>query len=342
MIPASGSREGSRMFDVRRREFITLLGGAAAWPLAARAQQGERMRRIGVLMGLPGNDPGGRAEFAALKQGLQDLGWMDGRNLEIKDRWPGGESDRVQAAVKELVELPCEVIVARSTPVVAAVLKETRTIPIVFAVVVDPIGSGFVQSFARPGGNVTGFQNYEFTMVGKWLQLLQEIAPHVRRIAYLHNPTTAPAGFLRALETVPPSISVELVAAPVQSSAEIDATLTKLAREPGAGLMVVPDIWLAANREQIVGLAAKHALPAVYGSRLDSTGLGLMSYGPITPDLFRRAAGYVDRILKGEKPTDLPVQAPIKYELVINLKTAKALGLEVPPTLLARADEVIE
>src|SRR5947208_1608498 len=198
-------------FDqLKRREFITLLGGAAAWPLAAHAQQGERMRRIGVVMGLPASDPGGRSEFAALKQGLEDLGWIDGRNLEIKARW-GGEPDRVQASAKELVGLPCEVIIARSTPVTATVLKETRTIPIVFVIVVDPVGSGFVQSFARPGGNVTGFQNYEFTMVGKWLQMLEEIAPHVRRNAYIYNPTTAPPGFLRALDTVAPSVSVQLV-----------------------------------------------------------------------------------------------------------------------------------
>jgi putative tryptophan/tyrosine transport system substrate-binding protein len=332
-----------RLKRLQRREFITLLGGAAAaWPLAARAQQSERVRRIGVLMGLPANDSGGRSEVAALKQGLEELGWIDGRNLEIRYSWPGGGADLIQAAAKELVGLPCDVIVARSTPVTAAVLKETRTIPIVFVVVVDPVGSGFVQSFARPGGNVTGFQNYEFTMVGKWLQLLQEIAPRMRSIAYLHNPTTAPSGFLLALKRVAPSIAVQLVSAPVQSSAEIDATFAELARESGAGLLMVPDIWLAANREQIVGLAAKHGLPAIYGSRLDSTGLGLMSYGPVTPDLFRRAAGYVDRILKGEKPADLPVQAPVKYELVINLKTAKALGLDVPATLLARADEVIE
>jgi len=324
---------------LKRRELILAVGGAAiAWPLAARAQQGERMRRIGVVMGLPASDPGGRSEFAALKQGLEDLGWIDGRNFEIKARW-GGEPDRVQASAKELVGLPCEVIIARSTPVTAAVLKETRTIPVVFAIVVDPVGSGFVQSVARPGGNVTGFQNYEFTMVGKWLQMLEEIAPHVRRNAYIYNPTTAPPGFLRALDTVAPSVSVQLVATPVQSSAEIDVAFAELVRERGAGLMMVPDIFNTANHTQIIALAAKHGLPAMYPHRFNDA---LVTYGPDTPDLFRRAASYVDRILRGEKTGELPVQAPIKYELIINLKVAKALGLEVPPTLLARADEVIE
>jgi putative ABC transport system substrate-binding protein len=224
----------------------------------------------------------------------------------------------------------------------AALLKETRTIPIVFTVVVDPIGSGFVQSFARPGGNVTGFQNYEFTMAGKWPETLTELAPSVRRIAYLYNPATAPSGFLRVLESLAPSISVKLVAAPVQTSAEIDAVLAELAREPGGGLMTVPDIFLVAKSAQIIELAAKYSLPAIYTTNLWATSGGLASYGPDTPDLFRRAAGYVDRILKGERPADLPVQAPIKYELIINLKTAKALGLTVPDKLLAIADEVIE
>jgi putative tryptophan/tyrosine transport system substrate-binding protein len=334
---------------MRRREFITVLGGAAvAWPLGARAQQRERMRRIGVLMGLGADEPGGQSEAAALKQGLKELGWTEARNLEIKYSWLGDApdriqyTDRIQYLAKELVGLQCEVIVARSTPVVAALLTETHTIPIVFTIVVDPVGSGFVQSFARPGGNVTGFQNYEFAMVGKWVQLLMEMAPHVRRVAFVYNPTTTPAAFLRWLETVAPSISVQLIAAPVHDSAEIDTALAALAREPGGGLMVVPDIFTVANRVQIIGLAAKHSLPAVYPSRLWTTNNGLMSYGPDTPDLFRRAAGYVDRILKGEKPADLPVQAPTKYELLLNLKIAKALGLVVPPTLLARADQVIE
>ena len=325
-----------------RREFIALLGGIAAWPIASRAQQVDRVRRVCVMMGLAAADPGGQAEAGAFKQGLQELGWIDGRNLEIKYSWSGGEPDRIQTSAKELVGLQCDVIVARSTPVVAALLKETRTVPIVFAVLVDPVGSGFVASLARPGGNVTGFQNYEFTMMGKWLQMLMEIAPNVERVAFIHNPATVPSGFLHSLETIGPSIPVRLIAAPVHGPAEIDTAFTTLAREPGGGMMVLPDIFMLAYRAQIVGLAAKYSLPAVYTSRFWSTSGGLISYGPDTPDLFRRAASYVDRILKGEKPADLPVQQATKYELVINLKTAKALSLTVPPSLLARADQVIE
>jgi putative ABC transport system substrate-binding protein len=328
---------------VRRREFITLLGGAAAaWPLVTRAQQPNRMRRIGVLMGLPASDPGGQSEVAALKKGLQELGWSEGRNLQVEYNWSGSEPDRIQASAKALVELKCEVIVARSTPVVAALLKETHTIPIVFTVVVDPVGSGFVVSLARPGGNVTGFQNYEFTMVGKWLQMLKQVAPHVSRVAMIYNPETAPYEFVRSLEAIAPSLSIQTVQVPAQNSTEIDIAIDKFAREPSGGIIVVPDIFTLVNRFQIIGLAAKHRLPAVYPSALHTKSNGLMSYGPDTPDLFRRAASYVDRILKGEKSADLPVQQPTKYELIINLKTAKALGLTIPPTLLALADEVIE
>jgi putative ABC transport system substrate-binding protein len=327
---------------MRRREFIALLGGIATWPAASRAQQVGHVRRVCVLMGLAASDPQGQVEAAAFKQGLQELGWTEGHNLESKYSWSGGEPDRLQTSAKELIGLQCQVIVARSTPVVAALLKETHTVPIVFTVVVDPIGSGFVASLARPGGNVTGFQNYEFTMVGKWLQMLTEIAPNVERVAFIHNPTTVPSGFLHSLKTIGPSIPLQLIAAPVHDPDEIDAAITTLAREPGGGMMVLPDIFVLAYRAQIVGLAAKYNLPAVYVSRFWSTNGGLISYGPDTPDLFRRAASYVDRILKGEKPADLPVQQPTKYELVINLKTAKALGLSVPPSLLARADEVIE
>src|SRR5712691_751975 len=307
---------------MRRREFIALLGGAAAWPPTSRAQQVDRVRRICVLMGLAAGDPAGQAEAAAFKQGLQDLGRIEGRNLEITYSWSSGVPDRLQTSAKELVALQCEVIVARSTPVVAALLKETRTVPIVFAVVVDPVGSGFVASLARPEGNVTGFQNYEFTMVGKWLQMITEIAPNVERVAFIHNPTTIPLGFLHSLKTIGPSIPLRLIAAPVHDPAEIDAAITTLAREPGGGRMLLPDISTLAYRAQIVGLAAKYSLPTVYTGRFWSTSGGLISYGPDTPDLFRRAASYVDRILKGEKPADLPVQQPTKYELVINLKTA--------------------
>jgi putative ABC transport system substrate-binding protein len=326
---------------MKRREFITLIGSAAALPLAARAQQPAQMRRIGVLMGLDPKDPEVQSGVTAFKQGLQELGWTDGRNLEIKYSWTGGAPDRVQSSAKELVERQCEVIVARSSLMVAALLKETQTIPIVFVVVLDPVGSGFIQSFARPGGNVTGFQSYEFTMVGKWAQILKEIAPQVQRVAFVYNPTTVPPGFLRAMETLVPPNSVQIVQAPVRDPAEIDAALAALAREPGGGFVVLPDGFMIANRTQVIELAAQHRLPAVYTSNLWTTSHGLISYGPNTSHLFFGAAAYVDRILKGEKPGDLPVQAP-KYELVINLKTAKALGLDVPWILQQRADDLIE
>jgi putative ABC transport system substrate-binding protein len=330
---------------VRRREFITLLGSStAAWPLAARAQQPERVRRICVLMGLSANNTGGQSEAAALKRGLQELGWTEARKLEVKYSWSGVELDRIQSSAKELVGLQCDVIVARGAPVLAALLRETHTIPIVFTVVTDPVRSGFVQSYARPGGNVTGFPGFEFAMIGKYVQMLTEIAPQVRRVAYIYNPKTLLPEFLHSLEAAAPSIPVQLFPAPVHDPAEIDATLAALAREPGAGFVVLPDIFLVDNRLQIIALAAKNSLPAIYPSALWTRNAndGLISYGPDTPDLFYRAASYVDRILKGEKPANLPVQAPTKYTLVINLKTAKTLGLTIPLPLLGRADEVIE
>jgi putative tryptophan/tyrosine transport system substrate-binding protein len=327
-------------FDqLKRREFITLIVGTAAWPFAARAQQPERIRRVGVLIALEVNDPEGASELKALKQAFQELGWVDGRNLQLEVRWTGGDPSRIQASAKELVALPCEVIVARSTPVVAALIKETRTIPIVFSYVVDPIASGFVQSFPRPGGNVTGFQTYEFTLAPKWLQLLMEVVPSIRRVGLIHNPATAPPGFLHALEGLSPSPSVQLVRAPVHNAADIDAAIAELAREPGGGLMIMPDTFNDANHEQIVALAAKYGLPAVYTHRFDD---GLICYGPDLSDVLRRTAPYVDRILRGEKPGELPVQAPTKYELTINLKIAEALGLRIPPNLLAIADNVLQ
>jgi putative tryptophan/tyrosine transport system substrate-binding protein len=328
---------------MRRRDFIKVItGSAVAWPLAARAQQSERIRRIGVLMGLDPDDAGGHAEVAALKRGLQERGWIEFRNLEFKYGWSGGAPDSIRSSARELVGSRCDVLVARSTPAMSALLQETRTIPIVFTAVVDPVGSGFVQSFARPGGNVTGFQNYEFTMVGKWPQLLREIAPQVERIGFIYNPTTIPSGFLRNLEASAPSFSVQTVHLPIHDAPEIEPSIAALAREPGAGLAVLPDLFMVANRAQVIASTAKHALPAVYTTSLWTKSDGLISYGPDTPDSFYRAASYVDRILKGEKPADLPVQAPTKYELIINLKTAKALGLTVPASLLDRADEVIE
>ena len=327
---------------MRRREFIELLGSVAiVWPLAARAQQPEYVRRIGVLMGLDADDTGGKSEAAALKRGLQERGWIEARNLEVKYGWSGSTPDLIQSSAKELVGSKCEVIVARSTPVAAALLKETHAIPIVFTVVSDPIASGFVQSFARPGGNVTGFQSFEFTMVSKWAQILEEIAPRVRRITFIYNPTTTPPGFLRSLE-IAPSSSVQLVKAPVHDAGEIDAAIAALAREPGAGLAVLPDTFMVDNRAKVIALAAKYRLPTMYEhDDFVRTG-GLIAYGPNIPDLFRRAAVYVDRILKGAKPGDLPVEQPTRFTLIINVKTANALGLTLPPTLLARADEVIE
>ena len=288
---------------------------------------------------LDANEPEGRSEIASLKQGLQEWGWIEGRNLQIEYRWPGSEPDRIKAAVTELVGLHCEVIVARSTPVMAALAKQTRTIPIVFSYVADPIGSGFIESFARPGGNVTGFQTYEFTLVGKWLDLLSMLAPTLRRVGYIYNPVTAPGGFVRMLDAFVPSIPVQLVALPAHAPAEIDTAIVTLSGEPGAGLMVVPDISNDANHAQIVALAGQHNLPAIYARRFDDA---LITYGPDLPDLFRRAASYVDRILRGEKPGELPVQAPTKYELIINRTVAKSLGLSVPASLLVAADQVID
>lgn len=324
---------------MRRREFIALASGAAAWwPNAARAQS-ERVRRIGVVTTLDANEPEGRSEIASLKQGLQELGWIEGRTLQIEYRWPGSEPDRIKAAVTELVGLHCEVIVARSTPVMTALVRETHTIPIVFSYVADPIGSGFIQSFARPGGNVTGFQTYEFTLVGKWLDLLSMLAPSIRRVGYIYNPVTAPGGFVHMLDEFAPSIPVQLTAVPAHTPAEIDTAIVALTRESGAGLMVVPDISNDANHAQIATLAGQHDLPAIYARRFEDA---LITYGPDLPDLFRRAASYVDRILRGEKPGELPVQAPTKYELIINRKVAKSLGLSVPASLLVAADQVID
>jgi putative tryptophan/tyrosine transport system substrate-binding protein len=323
---------------MRRRDFI-LNGAAAATGLFAAQAQSEEVRRIGVLMGMDAADPAGQAEVKAFEQGLQELGWIEGRNLHVEYSWAGDEPGRFQASAKELVASKCEVIVARTTPVVAALLKETRVTPIVFTYVFDPVGSGFVRNFARPGGNVTGFQTFEPTIVGKWLQLLLEMAPSVRRIGFVYNPSTVPPALLRAFETFAPSAQAPLVATPVREAAEIDTVLAELARRPGGGLIMVADNFIDANHAQIIALAAKYRLPAIYPHRFDEA---LITYGPDLTDLLRRAASYVDRILRGEKPGQLPVQAPTKYELVINLKTAKALGLDVPANLQQLADEVIE
>jgi putative tryptophan/tyrosine transport system substrate-binding protein len=332
-------------FDqLKRREFIMLLGGAAAsWPLAASAQQEGRVRRIGVLLSFSADDPEALASVGAFLQGLQQLGWTDGRNVRIDYRMTAGDADRSRRYAAELVALAPDVILAMGISTVGPLLQANRTVPIVFANVIDPVGAGFVASMARPGGNTTGFTNYEYGMSAKWLELLKQIAPRVTRVAVMRDPTlTSGTAMLAAIQAVAPSFGVELSPVDVRDAGEIERAVTAFARGSNDGLIVVPNPTANFQRELIVTLAAKHRLPAVYPYRYYITSGGLISYGPDPIDQFRLAAGYVDRILKGEKPADLPVQAPTKYELVINLKTAKALGLTVADTLLARADEVIE
>ena len=328
-----------------RRTFITLLGGAAAWPLAARAQQPGRMRRIGVLMGYPENDAEGQAYVAAFEEKLQQVGWTVGRNVQIDTRWsPPGDVEALQRFAKELVALQPDLILSHSTPTTATLLQQTRSIPIIFAFVSDPLGSGFVASFPRPGGNSTGFIVMEPGMASKWLELLKEIAPRVARVAFLFNPTTAPYAeyYLKPFKTAAPSFAVEAVTAPVHDKSELTTLITTLAHEPNGGIIVMPDSFMDAHRAEIISLAARNGLPAVYPFQYWAEGGGLLSYGTEQIDNFRRAAGYVDRILRGEKPADLPVQAPVKYVLTINAQTARMLGLTVPDKLLAVADEVIE
>jgi putative ABC transport system substrate-binding protein len=329
---------------MKRREFITLLGGApAAWPLAARAQQPERARRIGLLVGVA-DDREGEARVTALKQGLQELGWTDGRNMQIETRFGGADAGRIRAHAAELVALAPDVILGHTSPVLRALRQATSSIPIIFVSVNDPVEQGFVSSLAHPGGNITGFALVDFQMVGKWLEMLKEAAPSVTRAAVMFSPDTSPHYYvyLRAFEAMPRSVAVEVTAAPVRDTAEVEETIAKLGREPGGGLIVAADAFNFVHYQLFIRLAQKHRLPAVYYLRTSVAQGALMSYGPDVYDLFRRSASYVDRILKGAKPADLPVQQPTKYELAINLKTARALGLEVPPALLALADEVIE
>jgi ABC-type uncharacterized transport system substrate-binding protein len=327
---------------VKRRDFITLLGGAAAaWPLAARAQT-KQMRRVGVLMGFVASDPEAQSRVVAFENGLRELGWVKGRNLSIEYRWAGDGNVRDHAA--ELLAMAPDLILANSTPVTVALREQSGAVPIVFTQVVDPIGQGLVPKLAHPGGNLTGFTSFEFSIGTKWLEALKQTAPRVTRVALVFNPQSAPFAdlFIRPVEAAAPSFSVALIQGAVRDPVDVDRMFDALAREPGGGLMVLPDLSMANYREAIIALAARHRVPAVYPFRYFAASGGLMSYGTDVTEAFRRAAAYVDRILKGEKPADLPVQAPTKYELVINLKTAKALGLEVPATLLARADEVIE
>jgi ABC-type uncharacterized transport system substrate-binding protein len=328
---------------MKRREFITLLGGAgAAWPLAARAQ-GERMRRIGVLMNLAENDPEGKARLGAFLQGLQQLGWTDGRNVRIDIRWGGGDPDRSRRYATDLATLAPDVILASGSAALGQLLQATRAVPIVFTQTADPVGGGFVDSLARPGGNATGFIALEYGFSAKWLELLKQIAPGVTRVAVLRDAAIAAGiGQFGAIQSVAPSFGVELSPVNVRDPGEIERAVTPFAHSSNGGLIVTGSPLAFLHRDLIITLAARHRLPAVYPYRFFVTGGGLISYGPDIVDQYRQAAGYVHRVLKGEKPADLPVQAPTKYELVINLKTAKALGLEVPASVLARADEVIE
>jgi len=328
---------------IGRRKFLAALGSAAAWPLAARAQQGERMRRIGVLMPLASDDPEAQTRVASFAQGLQQLGWTIGRNVRIDTRWAAGDPERVRRYAAELVALEPDAILATGSTSVGPLLQATRAVPIVFVIVPDPVGAGFVDSLARPGGNATGFTSFEYGISAKWLELLKQIAPGVTRAAVLRDPAiTGGIGQWGAIQSVAPSVGMEVSPVNVRDAGEIERAVTAFVRGSNGGLIVTGSAPVTIHRDLIITLAARHKLPAVYYERFFVAAGGLISYGPDFLDQYRHAAGYVDRILKGEKPADLPVQAPTKYQLVINLKTAKALGLEVPPTLLARADEVIE
>jgi putative ABC transport system substrate-binding protein len=328
---------------MKRREFTTLLGGAAAWPLAARAQQGDRVRRIGVLMGFDENDPEGKSVVSALTQALGNLGWTDGRNVRMDLRWTGADINRIRALAQELVGLQPDIIVTNNTPATGALQRETRTIPIVFATVSDAVASGIVGRFDRPSGNITGFAVLEASLGGKWLELLSEIAPGLKRAAIMFNPETAPiSAFMPSFETAARSLKVAPITAPVHSEAEIETAIIALGREPAGGLVIIPDTFMVAHRAPIILTAARNNVPAVYYRSIFARDGGLLSYGPDLVDSFRRAASYVDRILRGARPAELPVQLPTKFEMVLNLKTAKALGLAVSPSILLRADEMIE
>jgi len=335
------------MLHMRRREFITLLGGAAMWPLAARAQQPDRMRRIGVLIGsaadADADDTDAQARLAAFLQGLAQLGWTDGRNVQIEIRRGGGDAEHIRQYAAELVALAPDVILTSGAATIPPLLQATRSVPIVFTGVVDPVGAGVVDSLARPGGNATGFILFEYGLSGKWLELLKQIAPGVTRAAIIRDSAISSGiGQFGAIQSVAPLFGVELSPVNVRDAGEIERAVTAFARSANGGLIATASALTVVHRDLIVALAARHKLPAIYHRRLFVSSGGLISYGPDLVDQFRQAAGYVDRILKGEKPADLPVQAPTKYELVINLKTAKALGIDMPATVLARADEVIE
>jgi putative ABC transport system substrate-binding protein len=328
---------------LRRRDFITSLGGAAAWPLAARAQEGDRLRRIGVVIGGDENDPLWKTRLSAFTQALADLGWTDGRNLQIDLRWGLGDINRIRSLAQELVDLQPDIIMTGTTPATVALQRETQTIPIVFAGVTDPVASGLVARLDRPSGNITGFATYEDSLGGKWLELLSEIDPGLKRAAIMFNPDTSVSSlYVPSFETAARSLKVVPIIAPIHSDIEIEAAIIALGSEPGGGLVAISDLFTIAHRAPIISLAARNNVPAVYSVSGFVKDGGLLSYGTDRVDMWRRAATYVDRILRGTKPGDLPVQFPVKYEMVVNLKTAKALGLTVPQSILLRADEVIE
>jgi putative ABC transport system substrate-binding protein len=329
---------------MKRREFMTLMGGAvAAWPRTARAQQANRVARIGVLMGIGENDPEATPRVEALQNGLKELGWTEGCNIHLDYRWTAGDLDRTRLFAKEIVELKPDVIVVHSTPAVNALRQLATATPMVFVLIADPIGSGFVASLAHPGGNLTGFMNVDAPMAGKWLELLMEIAPKVKRVALIFNPRTSPyQSYLRAFDVGAPKFSVQAIATPVLDAAELERAITVLGQEPDSALFVVPDVFVQVHRALIIRLADQYRLPAVYPYRFFPTSGGLLSYGIDTVIVFRQAASYVDRILKGTSPADLPVQAPAIFKLVVNLKAAEAIGLTIPESFLLRADEVIE
>ena len=328
---------------MRRREFIAFLGGAAAWPVVSRAQQPDRVRRIGVLMAIAADDPAAQARLSTFRAHLEQLGWTDRRNVQIDTHFGGGDPDRIRKSAAELVAQGPDVILASATPALAPLLQLTRSIPIVFVFVADPVGAGFVGSLAHPGGNATGFTAFDYSISAKWLELLKEIAPSVKRIGVLRDPAlTLGTAQFAAIQAMAPSLGVEVTPIGVRDAGEIEHGIGAIAHMSNAGLVVIGSALTNAHRHSIISLAARHKLPAIYWERMVTKDGGLFSYGPSFLDQFRLGASYVDRILRGEKPAELPVQTPTKYELVINLSTAKALGITVPPTLLARADEVIE
>jgi putative tryptophan/tyrosine transport system substrate-binding protein len=328
---------------MRRREFITLMGGTAVWSIAARAQQPDRMRRIGMMLPASEGDPETQARLIAFRVGLEQLGWLEGRNVRFEYRWPAGNTELMKVYAAELVAATPDLILTGLTPGVKALRSETHSIPIIFANIADPVGSGLIPSLAKPEGNVTGFTAVEYAIVGKWLELLKEMAPRVERVALIGNPDVIFAkSFMQSLEAIAPSFGVSAVAIEARNAKDIELALETFALSPNGGLLVVPEFTATLHRNHIFNLAARHRLPAVYPFRYYAVDGGLASYGPDQIEQYRRAAGYADRILRGTKPADLPVQAPSKFDLVFNLKTARALGLEIAPTLLARADEVIE